>query len=111
MLLRPAAAQSLALVLHELTTNAAKYGALSAAGGKLSLGWELAEAPAGDSLLLNWLESGVSNVVVPDDTGFGSRLITTSIGRQLRGKVERDWTADGLHCTISIPVEHIVVGR
>jgi PAS domain S-box-containing protein len=109
VMLRPASAQSLALVLHELTTNAAKYGALSAARGTLSLRWELAESGGSENLVLHWVESGGTNVQAPSESGFGSRLITTSIDRQLRGKVERDWTAEGLRCTIRIPVENAVV--
>ena len=105
ILLRPSAAQSLALVLHELTTNAAKYGALSQPGGTLDVDWGLENG----QLLLNWIEAGGSKVKAPSDSGFGSRLITTSIDRQLRGQVDREWTETGLHCRLRIPAEHAVV--
>jgi two-component sensor histidine kinase len=105
VLLRPAAAQSLALVLHELTTNAAKYGALSTPAGGLLVEWRVDES----NLILSWIESGGDKVAAPAESGFGSRLITTSIERQLRGQVERQWTDGGLHCTIQIPLGHAVV--
>ncbi|HEX6219351.1 MAG TPA: PAS domain S-box protein [Sphingomicrobium sp.] len=105
VLLRPSAAQSLALVLHELITNAAKYGALSKPGGSLELDWRIDDA----TLILDWVEAGGGKVDPPAETGFGSRLISTSIDRQLRGRVDRQWTDDGLHCTLRIPAEHAVV--
>ena len=105
VLLRPSAAQSLALVLHELTTNAAKYGALSKPGGMLDLNWCLEDG----NLLLDWIETGVGKVAAPSDSGFGTRLITTSIDRQLRGQVDRQWTETGLHCRLRIPADHAVV--
>jgi PAS domain S-box-containing protein len=105
VLLRPSAAQSLALILHELTTNAAKYGALSKPGGSLDVEWRM----DGDTLVLDWLEAGGSEVTAPAETGFGTRLITTSVDRQLRGQVDRQWNADGLRCTLRIPSVHAVV--
>jgi PAS domain S-box-containing protein len=98
LLLRPAAAQSIAMVLHELATNAAKYGALSTAGGQLEVAWRR----TGDSVELQWRESGGPAVTPPASSGFGAKIIRTSVERQLHGKFEQDWRPEGLHCTITI---------
>ena len=109
LLLRPSAAQSLALVLHELTTNAVKYGAFSTSG-RLDLTWRIESRDGASTLAIDWLEKGMSGLREPEHSGFGSRLITTSIERQLRGSIERAWPAEGLRCAIRIPAEHAVVG-
>ncbi len=99
IVLQPAAAQSLALALHELTTNAAKYGALSSLAGKLAVAWDLKD---GD-LFLNWTETGGPSVTEPATYGFGSRIIRTSIERQLGGRITFDWRQDGLRCEFAVP--------
>lgn len=109
LLLRPAAAQSLGLVIHELATNAAKYGALSNDSGKVSVQWRR-ETEEDDALLIEWLESGAPEPNQPDLAGFGSQIIRASVERQLRGKLVRQWTAGGLHCTIRIPAAEVVRG-
>jgi two-component sensor histidine kinase/two-component SAPR family response regulator len=95
-------AQNFALAIHEMATNAAKYGALSVAGGKLQVSWRL----DGDELRLNWIESGSTPVSPPTKLGFGSKVIDASINRQLKGVVENDWAAHGLHSVLRIPAEH-----
>lgn len=97
--LRPVMAQTLALALHELATNAAKYGALSTARGKVRLQWELQP----DNLVLNWTETGGPPTEVPSTQGFGTQIINASIRSQLGGQVNFDWLADGLTCTLSVP--------
>ncbi len=98
VLLVPAAAQTFALALHELATNAAKYGALSA-GGHIKLKWEL----KAKNLVLTWEESGCASVKSPMKKGFGLTVIKASIEGQLNGKVTWDWLAQGLRCTFTIP--------
>src|SRR5215813_6345552 len=98
--LRPATAQILALVLHELATNAAKYGALSAPSGRVRLSWELQE----DRLRLEWTETGGPPAQQPASQGFGTKIITASVGSQLGGRAIFDWRDDGLHCSLSIPL-------
>jgi PAS domain S-box-containing protein len=105
ILLRPSAAQSLALVLHELATNAAKYGALSTADGRLHVHWSLIEVPR--SLLIVWSEQSSGPVSPPSRAGFGSRIIATSVERQLRGKLDQQWTDQGLQCRIEFPLENV----
>jgi PAS domain S-box-containing protein len=98
--LEPATAQILALALHELATNAAKYGALSSAHGRVRLSWEL----DADRLILHWIESGGPPVQPPFAEGYGTRVISASIERQLDGSATFDWRPDGLCFSMSIPL-------
>ena len=97
--LEPTAAQAIAVVLHELATNAAKYGALSNAKGRIALTWSRTED---GQLMLRWTELGGPKVNAPERKGFGSRLIEGTI-RPLGGKVLFDWRAEGLVCEIAVP--------
>jgi PAS domain S-box-containing protein len=97
--LQPAAAQSLALALHELVTNAAKYGALSSMSGRVHLAWELNPG----ALVLKWTESGGPATQAPSSPGFGTRIITASIEGQLAGQTVFDWRPEGLQCILSVP--------
>jgi light-regulated signal transduction histidine kinase (bacteriophytochrome)/CheY-like chemotaxis protein len=94
----------LALVLHELATNAAKYGALSRASGRLAISWRREED---DGLALLWAESGGPPVVAPKRTGFGSVLIDRGIPFDLGGRAEIDYAVDGLRADIAIPAPHL----
>ncbi|MBX7528457.1 sensor histidine kinase [Qipengyuania vesicularis] len=87
----------LGLVLHELTTNAVKYGAWSN-GGEIEVSW----TQEGDSVVLTWHEAGAGNGETPERKGFGSMLMD-SAARQFGGSVTRDFTADGLVVTITLP--------
>ena len=109
MSLQPAAAQSLALALHELVTNAAKYGALSSMSGRVHLAWELNPG----TLVLRWTESGGPPTQSPSSPGFGTRIITASIEGQLAGQTVFDWRPEGLQCVLSVPREDMapVKGR
>jgi two-component sensor histidine kinase len=93
-------ATPLALLFHELATNATKYGALSAPGGTVT-----AEVDAGpDAITIVWTERGGPIVEAsPGSAGFGTRLIEMSAERQLSGQVVRDWNAEGLVVTITVP--------
>lgn len=110
--LKPTTAQSLALVLHELATNAAKHGALAAAGGLVDISWSLAPSCGGSrDLRLRWTERG--GPVVPPRTqqgrrGFGTRLIRSSIERQLGGTLATDWAEEGLSVFFTVPLERSV---
>lgn len=88
------AAITLGLVLHELATNASKYGALSVPSGRLAVRWTVAEAPGGRAVDLRWTESGGPPVTPPSRRGFGSRLLAGS-AQQLGGSFEPDYAADG----------------
>jgi PAS domain S-box-containing protein len=99
MVLEPNSAQSIAMTLHELATNAAKYGALSAAGGAIDLDWSRA---ADGTLTLRWTESGGPAVQPPQRQGFGGRIIRLMM-MQLRGDARFDWRSEGLVCEIVLP--------
>jgi two-component sensor histidine kinase/DNA-binding response OmpR family regulator len=99
VILQPAPAQTLALAIHELATNAAKYGALSSSTGKLHLTWEISP----DGLALQWTESGGPRVRAPATRGYGMRVVTTSVEGQLGGRATFEWRAEGLRCTLWIP--------
>ena len=99
-LLAPDAAQAVAIALHELATNAAKYGALSAPNGQIRLTWSHA---ADGRLRLRWMETGGPVAQKPTRKGLGSRIIEQMIVQQ-RGEVRFDWGKDGLVCEITLPV-------
>ena len=101
--LGPAAAQPIAMAVHELATNAAKYGALSAPQGRVAVEWRL----DGAALSLVWSESGGPPVTPPTRHGLGTSVIQRSIADQLGGTVRFDWRAQGLHCAITIPVDQL----
>jgi len=99
--LSPERSQSLALVLHELATNSAKYGALSTPEGILGIRWS---AETG-TLNLHWEESGGPSVTSPSARGFGTKIINASIKHQIGGNVAWEWRTSGLHCTLQIPLD------
>ncbi len=95
------AAQPLAMALHELSTNAAKYGALSVSGGRIDVSWQV----EGDRVHLRWQEQGGPPLSgAPANSGFGSRLITMLFEGQVQGEIERRWEPAGLLCLMSWPM-------
>ncbi len=105
--LQPATAQGLALALHELTTNAAKHGALSSPAGRIDLEWQL----QGDALTLHWRENGGPSIAQPSARSFGLKVIVASIEQQLGGTVSFDWDPKGLRCTFAIPRSELTKSR
>lgn len=97
--LPPQAAQSVSMALHELATNAAKYGALSTPGGRIALDW--ARDPDG-GLALRWRETGGGAIRPPTRGGFGLRMVDRAIGHQLGGVATFEWRPEGLACDIRI---------
>lgn len=91
---------SLVMVLHELATNAMKYGALSGLTGRVTVRWAVDES---EMVVIDWVESGGPAVNVPERKGFGSRLLTEAIPRQLGGRVDLDYNEAGLRCRIAVP--------
>jgi len=100
--LGPRTVMSLCLALHELATNAAKYGALSGPGGQVRVTWVVENG--GNELRLEWAESGGPPVAAPIKTGYGTELIRSTIGYSLRGRVEQQYAADGFRAEIVIPL-------
>jgi two-component sensor histidine kinase/CheY-like chemotaxis protein len=97
--LKPPTAQTIAMVVHELATNAAKYGALSEGKGKIKLAWEWRQG----ALRLSWQEIGGPPVRPADTAGYGSKVIAAS-ARQLGGTTKFDWRASGLHFEMSMSI-------
>jgi len=98
--LAPATAQTLALAVHELITNSAKYGALSTHSGRLRVEWEVQD----DVLRFVWQERDGPKVEKPVARGFGTRSVIASIESQLGGTADFDWRAEGLICRLSVPL-------
>jgi two-component sensor histidine kinase len=97
---------ALGMTLHELTTNAAKYGALKSETGHVDIVWRVTTVESGTRrLALEWRESGGPPVTNPHRRGYGTRLINGGISHELGGTVQLDFDADGLRCTIDVPLD------
>lgn len=105
VVLVPYATQPLSMAVHELATNAAKYGSLSAAGGRVLLSWRV-EA---ELLRLRWEEQGGPEVAPPARSGFGSRLVATTLSQQLGGQVRHAWQRTGLLVEADLPSAAVLV--
>jgi two-component sensor histidine kinase/CHASE1-domain containing sensor protein len=102
--LSPRAALCLGMTLHELATNATKYGAMSTAQGRVDVAWRVTRNGAEERLKVDWQESGGPRVAPPRQTGFGSTLIRQGVAHQLQGKVDLDYLAGGVRCRIDVPL-------
>lgn len=109
VMLSPRAALALGLAVHELATNAAKYGALSVPEGTVRVAWSLVRTGEGPKLRIEWAESGGPAVQKPERQGFGSRLIQRGLAQQLGGEIELDFAPAGVRCLIVFPVQGAVV--
>lgn len=107
--LTPRAALAMAMAVHELASNATKYGALSTAAGRLAVEWEAAGASV-QALTLAWTETGGPAVLPPTRRGFGTTLIERSLAHELDAEVTREFLPGGLRCTVAIPLT-VEVGR
>jgi PAS domain S-box-containing protein len=97
--------QALAMVIHELITNAAKYGALSTPSGSVSLDWDQMPGPDGAArLLITWHETGGPPIPTPSRSGYGTSLIRDLIPHELGGKVELELAPTGVTCRIEVPL-------
>ena len=101
--LNPAAAQAIGMALHELATNAVKYGALSVAGGTIRVAWNVTGADTQRGFEMSWLERGGPTVTAPQRTGFGHTVIAQLTEDTLGGKVRLDFAGDGLHWKLACP--------
>lgn len=99
--LPPTTAVPMAMILHELCTNALKYGALSNESGHVSIGWRTSADPGGIAISLIWTESGGPAIQPPEEEGFGTRLIA-NLSRQLGGDCNFRYPPSGLVCHLSI---------
>jgi PAS domain S-box-containing protein len=111
VVLKPEAAQSLGLALHELATNAAKYGALSVPGGHVAITWCRLSATEGNGIEVSWVEERGPKVKAPRQRGFGRMVIEQNLARALDAEVELTFLPTGLRCRIVVPVTQLSVGR
>jgi PAS domain S-box-containing protein len=100
--LNPAAAQTIAVAIHELATNAVKYGALSTTAGRVQLSWQMTSP---GEVRISWNESGGPPVQTPARKGFGTTAIDRMIEHQLGGRIRLDWHPAGIACEMIIPVD------
>lgn len=107
VLLKPETAQNLGLALHELASNASKYGALSVASGKITAHWKQIMDGEPNGIEFVWTEQGGPTVNVPKKRGFGSMLIQQNLSRSLETDVDLRFERDGLRCRIVIPRDHL----
>jgi two-component sensor histidine kinase len=109
LLLTPAAAQELGLALHELATNASKYGALSVPKGKIEVAWKIEdETAASKRLHMTWLESGGPAVNPPIRKGFGFTVTTSSLSRSFKGEAKVHYRHQGVFWELTAPVGNLI---
>jgi PAS domain S-box-containing protein len=101
VMLKPDQAQAMAVALHELATNAVKYGALSVAAGRVKIEWGLRP---GNRLSVRWIETGGPHVLPPGRNGFGMQVMARMICDQLNGEINFDWRPQGIICDIAMPL-------
>lgn len=108
VLIRPTIVQTLVLALHELATNARKYGALSDKGGQLAVRWRVAQDAGGQRILIEWRESGISPPATPVadiSHGYGRLLIEKALPYSLGATTTYELGSDQLNCTINLPLD------
>jgi two-component sensor histidine kinase len=110
VVLTAAATEAIAMVLHELVTNAEKYGALSVRGGRVSISWNREHSGSSSaSLRIDWREMEGPTVVAQPRLGYGASLIRNLVPHELGGTAELLFASDGLRCVIEIPSEHVAI--
>lgn len=114
--LKPAAAQSFGLALHELAVNAEKFGALSVPKGRVDIHWRLraagSETPDGeDAVEIEWIEKNGPDVVTPASRGFGSLVVEKNLARSLDAEVDLTFDPAGVRCRMVIPASHLLAAR
>jgi two-component sensor histidine kinase len=98
--LSPAITLAMSMALHELATNAAKYGALSVAGGHVAVRWQHVDAGDPHRIRFSWVESGGPPVAPPTRTGFGTRMISRVLAQHVRGQASIDYPPEGVRFVI-----------
>jgi PAS domain S-box-containing protein len=104
VILTPAAIQAMGMVLHELVTNAAKYGAFSVPSGSVAVSWDRKQNGHAANLVFVWREFGAPPSAVESKTGYGTRLIRELVPHELGGTVDLEFAAEGVNCRIELPL-------
>ena len=105
VLLEPRAALALSMAVHELTTNAIKFGALSVPDGKVQVSWSVEAGPAGETLLLDWVETGGPAVTRPTGHGFGMTLIERGLKQDMAAEILLDFPVTGVSARLRAPLK------
>lgn len=100
-------ALTLSMCIHELATNAIKYGALSQAGGQVEIRWYVEPKDGEDYFRLTWIESNGPPVVAPERRGFGSLLLEHVLADDFGGKVDVNYHPQGLRCELTTPLSNL----
>ena len=109
MIVTPEAAQNIGLAVHELSTNAAKYGALSVPNGRVRVRWHcVGDSPETARFKMLWIEEGGPQVTAPEHRGFGQVVMEQLAARALHGEAVLDFKADGVRWLLDIPASHIL---
>jgi two-component sensor histidine kinase/PAS domain-containing protein len=107
--LQPSAVLAMGLAIHELATNATKYGSLSAADGKVHVMWAVTAGHNPPVLLVEWIERGGPLVKPPERQGFGTKLIQRGLAQQLGGEIKLDFAPAGVRCVITFPLNAVTL--
>jgi light-regulated signal transduction histidine kinase (bacteriophytochrome)/CheY-like chemotaxis protein len=107
LVLKPKAGLGLSMAIHELATNAAKYGSLSSPEGRVRIEWFVAENQEGEWVFLTWTETGGPTVSQPTRVGFGRTLLERTVAHDLQGTVDLEFDPAGVKCRIRIPVSQL----
>jgi two-component sensor histidine kinase len=110
-MLAPNAAQSYSNVIHELTTNAVKYGALTRTGGKVAVGIEIDRRQGAELLVLTWKESGGPPITSEILRGFGLTVIEDVLRYEFAASTQLAFETDGLSCRIEVPLQNVTGKR
>jgi two-component system, chemotaxis family, CheB/CheR fusion protein len=105
----PRAALALSMAIHELCTNAGKYGALSNDAGEVSIDWQIVGPATDPRFVFTWKERGGPITAAAGAPGFGTRMIETALGRELGGSAKLDFPPTGAVFTLDVPAENIVI--
>jgi len=108
IMLRPEAAQSLGLALHELAINAVKYGALSTPSGRITIAWDWQLRDERPAVEIVWTEAGGPAVTAPTQRGFGTLVVERNLARALEAGVDLAFDSAGVRCRITIPVSQLL---
>lgn len=106
--IRARPALSLSMAMHELCTNAVKYGALATEDGEIAIAWDIEHDAAGDVFRLQWRETGGPPVITPGRKGFGTAMLTRALAAEMSAEVSLDFAPTGLVCTIRCPATSLV---
>ena len=107
VLLQPRAALALGMIVHELVTNAVKYGAFSMPGGNVTVRWRITHEDGREHLACSWTERGGPKIEHPERRGFGLGLIERSTKYELKGEAIADWQSEGLAVTLRMPLDEV----